>query len=61
MIFVPRKGSKVIGPGLALVFPFKTKYERINLNEKLPGWADLNSSEIDKLIKKSKHLTSAST
>jgi hypothetical protein len=61
VIFVPRKGSKVIGPGLALVFPFKTKYERINLNEKLPGWADLNSSEIDKLIKKSKHLTSAST
>jgi hypothetical protein len=52
VIFTPRKGTKVLGPGLVLVFPFTTKYVRINLDEKLPGWTEINNLDVDLWLKR---------
>lgn len=52
VIFRLEKFLSVVGPGLILTVPFIDQMKKIDLNEKFPGWYDINEKDLIEKIKR---------
>ena len=51
VVFRLGKFMHVTGPGLHIITPFIDKHDKINLNESIPDWQNMNDEDLEQKIR----------